>query len=95
MPVIVIADRDSTGAQSLTALSAATGGAAHQASEPGRIRDGLVDAWDSRPDGPTTRRSPTSDRPEARLGYQARPDPLRASVTGHVARTTTDRRRTT
>ena len=46
VPVITIAYGDSVGAgaQSLAAISAATGGAAYQASDPSRIRDIFLDA---------------------------------------------------
>jgi Ca-activated chloride channel family protein len=44
VPVITIAYGDSAGVKSLAAISAATGGAAYQASEPSRIRDIFLDA---------------------------------------------------
>jgi hypothetical protein len=44
VPVITIAYGDSAGAQSLAAISAATGGATYQASDPSRIRDIFLDA---------------------------------------------------
>jgi hypothetical protein len=44
VPVITIAYGDSAGAESLAAISAATGGAAYQASDPSRIRDIFLDA---------------------------------------------------
>jgi Ca-activated chloride channel family protein len=46
VPVITVAygDGDGDGAQSLAAISAATGGASYQVSDPGRIRDIFLDA---------------------------------------------------
>jgi hypothetical protein len=44
VPVITIAYGDSAGAESLAAISAATGGATYQASDPTRIRDVFLDA---------------------------------------------------
>jgi Ca-activated chloride channel family protein len=56
VPVISIAYGDSAGAQSLAAISAATGGATYQSSDPGRIRDVFLDAVSQRacrPECPT------------------------------------------
>jgi Ca-activated chloride channel family protein len=44
VPIITIAYGDSSGAQSLAAISAATGGASYEVSDPSRIRDIFLDA---------------------------------------------------